>query len=71
MVVTSIKLTEQEKEEWQSLAEFDGLTLNQMIREAVRERYEDFLDTQTLNKAIEDDDGTRYTMEQVRQELGL
>lgn len=71
MVVTSIKLTEQERNEWQSLADFDGITLNQMIREAVQERYEDFLDTQAMNRALLDDDGQRFSIDQVRKELNL
>jgi len=71
MVVTSIRLSEQERDEWQSLAEFDGLTLNQMIREAVQERYENFMDSQALKLAMKNDDGARFTLEEVREELGL
>jgi len=71
MVVTSIKISEEEKKNWQSLAEFDGMTLNQMIREAVQERYEEFMDTQALNEAVKNDDGTRLTSAEIRRNLGL
>ena len=52
-------------------AKFEGKTISDFIREAVFERIEDQEDLATLRDAIAEDDGTRYSHEQVLAELGL
>ena len=52
-------------------AEFEGRSISEFIREAVFEKIEDEADLRELRKAIAEDDGTRYTHEQMLKELGL
>ena len=52
-------------------AKFEGKTISDFIRDAVFEKIEDQEDLAALRAAVADDDGTHYTHEQVRSELGL
>ena len=52
-------------------ARFEGKTISDYIRDAVLEKIEDQEDLAALRAAIAEDDGTRYTHEQVLAELGL
>ncbi|MBR3158782.1 MAG: hypothetical protein IKG18_13595 [Atopobiaceae bacterium] len=52
-------------------AEFEGKTISDFIRDAVFEKIEDQEDLATLRSAIAEDDGTRYSHEQVLAELGF
>lgn len=52
-------------------AKFEGKTISDFIRDAVFEKIEDQEDLAALRAAIEEDDGTRYSHEQVLKELGL
>lgn len=52
-------------------AKFEGKTISDFIRDAVFEKIEDQEDLATLRSAIEEDDGTRYSHEQVLAQLGL
>ena len=52
-------------------AKFEGKTISDFIRDAVFEKIEDQEDLATLRSAIAEDDGTRYSHEQVLAELGL
>ena len=52
-------------------AKFEGVTISDFIRDAVFEKIEDQEDAEALRMAIAEDDGTRYTHQQVLTELGL
>ncbi len=52
-------------------AAFEGKTISDFIRDAVFEKIEDEEDLATLRAAVANDDGTRFTHEQVLAELGL
>ncbi len=52
-------------------AAFEGKTISDFIRDAVFERIEDQDDLSVLRAAIAEDDGTRYSHEQVLSELGF
>ena len=52
-------------------AQFEGKSISDFIRDAVFEKIEDQEDLATLRAVIADDDGTRYSHEQVLKELGL
>lgn len=52
-------------------AKFEGKTISDFIRDAVFEKIEDSEDLATLRAAAAEDDGTRYTHDQVLVELGL
>ena len=50
---------------------FEGKTISDFIRDAVFERIEDQEDLAALRSAIAEDDGIRYSHDQVLAELGL
>ena len=52
-------------------AKFEGKTISDFIRDAVFEKIEDHEDLAALRAAIAEDDGVRYSHEQVLAELGL
>ena len=52
-------------------ARFEGKTISDFIRDAVLEKIADQQDLAALRSAIAEDDGTRYSHEQVLAELGL
>ena len=52
-------------------AKFEGKTISDFIRDAVFEKIERQEDLATLRAAVAEDDGTRYSHEQVLDELGL
>lgn len=52
-------------------AEFEGKTISDFIRDAVFDKIEDQEDLATLRTAIAEDDGARYSHEQVLDELGF
>ena len=52
-------------------AKFEGVTISDFIRDAVLEKIEDQEDLAALRAAIAEDDGTRYSHEQILAELGL
>lgn len=55
----------------ESVARAEGVSLYQKIEEWVTEYIEDAEDTKALADAIAEDDGTRYTDAELREELGL
>ena len=52
-------------------AKFEGVTISDFIRDAVFSKIEDQEDLATLRAAIAEDDGTRYSHDQVLAELGF
>ena len=52
-------------------AKFEGKTISDFIRDAVFEKIEDQEDLATLRASIAEDDGTRYSHEQILAELGF
>ena len=50
-------------------AKFEGVTISDFIRDAVFAKIEDQEDLATLRAAIAEDDGTRYSQDQVLAEL--
>jgi len=52
-------------------ASFEGKTISDFIRDAVFEKIADQDDLEALRAAVADDDGMRYTHDQVLAELGL
>lgn len=52
-------------------AKFEGVTISDFIRDAVFAKIEDQEDLATLRAAIVEDDGTRYSHDQVLAELGF
>ena len=52
-------------------AKFEGVTISEFIRDAVFAKIEDQEDLAALRAAIAEDDGTRYSHDEVLAELGF
>lgn len=65
MEATTIRFAPEEREWIQSYADFCGKTFSDVVREAALERVEDAADLQAYEDALREDDGVRYTMEEV------
>ncbi len=52
-------------------ARFENKTISDFIRDAVMDRIQEQEDIALLRKAIAEDDGVRYSHEEVLKELGL
>ena len=71
MATLTIRMSDGEAELAKRFAAFEGKTFSEFARESIMERIEDFLDVQELERAIAEDDGVRYTLDEVKGELGL
>ena len=64
---TAIRWKPEEKSWVQNCAAFEGVTFSEFVRVAVLEKIEDMADVQAYNEAIQNDDGERYSMNEVRE----
>lgn len=65
MNATVIKFDEGEKEWIQSYADVLGISFSEFVRNAALEKVEDEADIEAYNEALVDDNGTRYSMDDV------
>ena len=66
---TAIRWKPEEKSWVQNCAAFEGVTFSEFVRNAVLEKVEDMADIQAYNEATLDDDGARYSMDEVQEML--
>jgi len=71
MTTMTLRMDDRDAEIVRNMARFEGKSISDFIREAVYEVIEDRMDLAELRKAVAEDDGTRYTNNQVLAELGL
>ena len=71
MATMTMRLDDDEAAVVRRYAEFSGVTISDFIRTAVMEKIEDQQDLAALTQALEEDDGTRVSHEEVLSELGL
>ena len=71
MSTMTMRIDDVDAEIVRKYAKFEGKTISDFIRDAVFEKIEDQEDLSTLRSAIAEDDGTRYSHDQVLAELGL
>ena len=64
---TAIRFSPEEKRWIQSYAALQGSTFSEVVREAILEKVEDMVDAQAYEVALREDDGIRYTMDQVME----
>lgn len=62
---TAIRFAPEEREWIQSYADFRGMSFSEAVREAILEKVEDAADLDAYNAALAEDDGTRYTTDEV------
>ena len=71
MATMTIRMSEEDAELVRRYASFEGKSISDFARDAIFETIEDRLDVSDLRRAIAEDDGTRYSQDQVLAELGL
>ena len=69
----SVRLSDKETELIKVYAKMNNISLSDLVREAVMEKIEDEYDLECYNKAVEEfnKNPKTYTMEEVKEELGL
>lgn len=71
MTTMTMRLSDSDAQLVRQYAGFEGKSISDFIRDAVFEWIEDQEDIALLEKALKEDDGTRYSHAQVLEELGL
>ena len=61
----TVRLPEEEKGLISDYARVLGISVSELARQSIMERIEDEVDTRELLEAIREDDGVRYSMEDV------
>lgn len=69
MQATAVRFAPEEKAWIQSYADFVGKSFSDVVRGAALELVEDAADMQAYNEALAEDDGTRYSFEEIAAEL--
>ena len=64
---TAIRWKTEEKNWVQNCAAFEGVTFSEFVRNAALEKVEEMADVQAYAQAIEEDDGVRYSMNDVKE----
>ena len=69
----SVRLNDADTMLFKKYAELNGISVSELIRQAVIERIEDEYDLDAYNKAIEEykNNPTTYSLDEVERELGL
>lgn len=65
MRATAIRFDEGEKDWIQSYASILGMSFSEFVRNAALDKVEEAADIEAYNEALADDDGTRYSMDEV------
>lgn len=71
MTTMTLRLSSEDAQLVRKYAEFEGLSISDFIRESVFERIEDQEDLAGLRVAMQNDDGKRFSHEEVLDELGF
>lgn len=71
MATMTLRVNDQDAELVRRYANFEGKNISDFIRDAIFEKIEDAHDLRVLREAIAEDDGTRYTLDEVEEMLGL
>ena len=61
----AIRFEEEEKDWTQSYASVLGISFSEFVRSAALEKVEEAADIEAYNEALAEDDGTRYSMDDV------
>lgn len=69
----SVRLSEEDSKLIKAYAKMNNVTLSDLLRKAIMEKIEDEYDLECYKKAREEyeKNPTTYTMEEVKEELGL
>ena len=69
----SVRLNEQDTKLIKAYADINNISLSDLVRKAILEKIEDEYDLETYKKAIKEHEKNpkTYTLEEVKEELGL
>ncbi|MCP1387454.1 DUF6290 family protein [Corynebacterium sp. TA-R-1] len=70
MATMTIRMDDRDAELVRRFASFEGITLSDFARNAILEKIEDAHDLQELRDAMAEDDGQRFTIQEILDELG-
>ncbi len=65
MSATAIRFADEEREWIQAYADFKGQSFSEFVRESALSRVEDAADLEAYQEALAQDDGVRYSMDEV------
>ena len=71
MSTVSLRLNDADAQLFKSYADSHGITLTDLIRNAVLEKIEDEYDLAELREALANPNPVYYTLEEVEEELGM
>ncbi|PQC28360.1 type II toxin-antitoxin system RelB family antitoxin [Enterococcus mundtii] len=71
MSITTIRLNDQEEAFFQSYAELTGQPLSTLMKQALTEKIEDFLDLQDGSEALKNLTGETVSLQDMMKEEGL
>ncbi|MDO4183553.1 MAG: DUF6290 family protein [Coriobacteriia bacterium] len=71
MTTMTLRMDDADAEVVRKYAAFQGVSISDFLRDAVFEKIEDSQDLADLRAAIAADDGQRFSLADVRAELGL
>ena len=69
----SIRLSKASEEQLKKIAEFEGVTVSELVRRIICEKLEDMYDVQLADEAYEEyeEDKVTYSLEEVKRLLNL
>ena len=67
----TVRFAPEEKRWIQSYADFMGMSFSDVVREATLEVIEDLVDVRLYEQALEEDDGRRFTLAEIKEALEL
>lgn len=69
----SIRLSKASEEQLKKIAEFEGVTVSELVRRIICEKLEDMYDVQLADEAYEEyeEDKVTYSLEEVKKILNL
>ncbi len=71
MTTMTLRMDDADAEVVRKYAAFEGVSISDFLRDAVFEKIEDSQDLADLRTAVAADDGARFSLSDVKSELGL
>ena len=69
MTTITVELSDEDAALVRKYADFEGVTISDFARSAILEKIEDSYDLQELREAIAEDNGERFSIDEVLEEL--
>ena len=69
MSTMTVRMSDEDAALVRKYADFEGITISDFARSAILEKIEDSFDLQELREAIAEDNGERFSIDEVLEEL--